>query len=99
MGLRHAPIAIAFRSIRLRAFVLAEIAAGRGCRSDFNEYRTLFGIETRPAFDHVCLVARQRYVNCSDAARTRWKNATQWLVNGGGDNPQGRFAPGYYVPS
>ncbi|MEH2512229.1 hypothetical protein V1291_003583 [Nitrobacteraceae bacterium AZCC 1564] len=79
-------------AITWRAFVLAEIAAGRGCRSDLNEYRTLLGIETRPAFDYVCLVARQRHVNCADAARTRWTKATQWLVDGGGDIPKGRSA-------
>jgi hypothetical protein len=81
--------------IAWRAFILAEIAAGRGERTKHRAgYCAALGIQTEPAYEYACAAAKGYGVRpCADADHDSWSNATEWVVaSGGAADPRKRWA-------
>ncbi|UYO45727.1 hypothetical protein KQX63_06855 [Rhodopseudomonas palustris] len=79
--------------IAWRAFILGEIAAGRGLRSAIDSYKAALGIETVPAFDYVCSVVQGKGLRpCKDAGRCCWSAGVTWVVaDGNMDHPRKKW--------
>lgn len=77
--------------IAWRAFIIAEIAAGRGLQDKhLSGYRAALGIETEPAYDYACAAAKDFGVRpCADADHDSWSDGTEWVVESG-DMPDPR---------
>lgn len=80
--------------IAWRAFILAEIAAGRGKRSDIAGYCATLGVETREAYEYVCVAAKGHGVRpCADADHDDWSEGTGWVAfSGRSAEPRNRWA-------
>ena len=80
--------------IAWRAFIIAEIAAGRGLREKLDGYREALGIETRPAYDYVCLATKGLGIRpCKDADHDEWSTGTTYVVlSGAMTEPRKRWA-------
>jgi hypothetical protein len=65
-----------------RAYVIAEITAGRGRLSVVDEYAAKFGIDhPKPAFEYVCSKMRGRGVRpCASAKHDSWATTTLWIM-------------------
>jgi hypothetical protein len=80
--------------IAYRAFMMAEINAGRGRLSSMDDYHDLLAIETEPAYEFVCLLTKGRGIRpCSDADHDSWSKATRWVVtDGNAKDPSAKWA-------
>lgn len=70
-----------------RAYILAEIAAGRGRRADLDGYCARLGVRTEPAYEYVVAAVRGcgiRIRPCADADHDSWSAGVEWVVENGG---------------
>jgi hypothetical protein len=79
-----------------RAYVIAEIAAGRGRMFDIVSYADRVGVETSPAYDYVKAQMKGRGVRPvgeNDAGRRFWSDSVLWVfADGDVAEPRKRWA-------
>ena len=85
-GLHRVALSDTAALIVWRAYILAEIAAGRGRRADLDGYCASLGVETEPAYDYVVAAVRGcriRIRPCADADHDSWSAGVEWVVENG----------------
>ncbi|MCU1349616.1 MAG: hypothetical protein JWO56_2646 [Acidobacteria bacterium] len=90
-GVRRVALSDAAGAIAWRAFVLAEVAAGR--MRLLRWYEETLGVEMRPAYGYVCAVMKgSGHRACSSAKREGWTLATHWVLDPEGQpDPRGKW--------
>ncbi|MGY0572794.1 hypothetical protein ACTGJ9_018365 [Bradyrhizobium sp. RDM12] len=74
-----------------RAYICAEIGAGRGRREDIAKYQAALGVQTKAAYSYVAAIAKGSSMRpCCGSA---WSDNTRWVVcSGDAEEPRRRWA-------